>query len=156
MKAHTENPDVKIDKAKHTPCARCHEASPYPAQVAQAGGNQETLHRPALHECTCPINPWRFMKTSLSRRRILSRLGGAVAGGAGPAPGPERQSRVQKVCVSSRRAPKDYDPFKHKWVMALDHQQVHRLRFFAWKRAKGKPGPEGPNLLSNLDRALYR
>lgn len=28
LKAHAENPDVKIDKQIHTPCLRCHEANP--------------------------------------------------------------------------------------------------------------------------------
>ena len=59
------------------------------------------------------------MNTPASRRKVLGRLGGALAGLATLPLAHKARAAVQKVFVSSG-APKDYDPTKHRWVMAVD------------------------------------
>ena len=59
------------------------------------------------------------MKTQLSRRGALSRLGGAIAGLLTLSAARTVKAAVQKVFVASG-APKDYDPTKHKWLMCID------------------------------------
>jgi len=59
------------------------------------------------------------MNTPLSRRTLLGTLTGAIAGLAAQAAADVAKPVVQRVLVSSG-APKDYDPTKHKWVMAID------------------------------------
>jgi len=59
------------------------------------------------------------MSNSLTRRRLLKSLGlAAVAAAAAPAV-KAAKATVQKVLVKTD-APKDYDPFQHKWQMAFD------------------------------------
>ena len=47
------------------------------------------------------------------------------------------KAAVQKVFVSTG-APKGYDPTKHKWLMCIDANQVHRLRAVRGGVQKGK------------------
>ena len=56
------------------------------------------------------------MKNSLSRRSMLTSLSGAVAGLMSLSLARKAKAAVQKVFVSTN-APKDYDPYKHKWLM---------------------------------------
>ena len=84
------------------------------------------------------------MKTSLSRRRILSRLGGAVAGLLALPLARSAKAAVQKVFVSAG-APKGYDPFKHKWVMALDINKCIGCGLCVEACKKENQVPEGPN-----------
>ena len=57
MKAHTENPDVKIDKAKHTPCARCHEASPSRPKWLKQVETKKHYTGQRCTECHVPHQP---------------------------------------------------------------------------------------------------
>lgn len=59
------------------------------------------------------------MKLQFSRRNVLTRIGGAVAGVLSCAAARTAKAAVQKFFVSSQ-APKGYDPTKHKWLIALD------------------------------------
>ena len=59
------------------------------------------------------------MKNSFSRRGMLATLGGAVAGLMSLAAARTAKATVQKLFVSTN-APKDYDPYKHKWLMCFD------------------------------------
>jgi len=59
------------------------------------------------------------MNTSLSRRRLLSTLGRAIAGVATFSAARVAKAAVQKGFVSSQ-APKNYDPTKHRWQMVFD------------------------------------
>jgi Fe-S-cluster-containing dehydrogenase component len=59
------------------------------------------------------------MKAQLTRRKVLGRIGAALAGLAALPAAKVAKAAVQQALVSSG-APKDYDPTKHRWVMAID------------------------------------
>jgi len=59
------------------------------------------------------------MKTKFTRRNVLRTVGGAVAGLFTLSLGRKAKAAVKKFFVSSQ-APKGYDPFDHKWLMAID------------------------------------
>jgi len=59
------------------------------------------------------------MKESVSRRSMLSSLSGAIAGLMSLAAARTAKAAVKTVFVTTK-APKDYDPFKHKWLMCFD------------------------------------
>ena len=59
------------------------------------------------------------MNPKSSRRNVLVKLGGALAGVLAASAARTAKATVQKFFVSSQ-TPKDYDPTKHKWLMALD------------------------------------
>ncbi len=59
------------------------------------------------------------MKNQFTRRSVLARLGGAVAGVLSLPAARAAKAAVQKVFVSSG-APRGYDPSKHKWLMCVD------------------------------------
>jgi Fe-S-cluster-containing dehydrogenase component len=59
------------------------------------------------------------MKENLSRRHVLKNLAGIIGGSFALAAGRAAKATVQKV-LADPGAPKDYDPTKHRWQMALD------------------------------------
>lgn len=59
------------------------------------------------------------MKSQLTRRNILGRIGAALGGLMAMPLARTAKAAVRTVFVSSG-APKGYDPTKHKWVMAID------------------------------------
>lgn len=59
------------------------------------------------------------MKEPLTRRNVLFKIGGTLAGLLSFAAARTAKAAVQKHFVSTL-APKGYDPTKHKWLMALD------------------------------------
>jgi Fe-S-cluster-containing dehydrogenase component len=59
------------------------------------------------------------MKTNVSRRSLLGKLGAVVAGLVAAPAARLAKAAVQQKLVSTP-APKDYDPTQHKWVMAID------------------------------------
>jgi len=62
------------------------------------------------------------MKTALTRRNALSRLGAVLAGLLALPAVSKTKAALQRYFVSTN-APKDYDPTQHKWLMALDIDQ---------------------------------
>jgi Fe-S-cluster-containing dehydrogenase component len=59
------------------------------------------------------------MKEQLSRRSLLTKLGLAAAAAVAAPAAHAAKSTVQNV-LARPDAPKDYDPTKHKWQMAID------------------------------------
>jgi ferredoxin len=59
------------------------------------------------------------MKNHLSRRSVIGRISAAVAGVLA-APVAKAAKAVTQKLLDSTDAPKNYDPTKHKWVMAVD------------------------------------
>ncbi len=59
------------------------------------------------------------MKNSISRRGMLGTLGGAVAGLMSLTAARSAKAAIKTVFVRTN-APKDYDPYKHKWLMCFD------------------------------------
>jgi tetrathionate reductase subunit B len=84
------------------------------------------------------------MKTSHSRRSVLGKLGGALAGLLAAPAARTAKAAVQTVFVASG-APKGYDPAKHKWVMGLDINRCIGCGLCAEACKKENNVPEGPN-----------
>jgi len=59
------------------------------------------------------------MKDSVSRRNMLASVGGLLAGLMSLGVARTAKAAVKKVFVTTN-APKDYDPYKHKWLMCFD------------------------------------
>ncbi len=59
------------------------------------------------------------MKSKLTRRRVLARVGGALAGVLTFSAARKAKAAVQKFFVSPQ-APRGYDPFQHHWLMVID------------------------------------
>jgi hypothetical protein len=57
MKAHVDNPDVKIDKRNHTPCARCHEANPSRPKWLKQVETKKHYTGQRCTECHVPHQP---------------------------------------------------------------------------------------------------
>lgn len=57
LKAHTENPDVAIDKHNHTPCSRCHEASPSRPKWLKQIDTKKHYTGQRCTECHVPHQP---------------------------------------------------------------------------------------------------
>src|SRR5215470_15155097 len=65
----------------------------------------------------CPFGG--SMSKPMSRRSILGRVAGALAGVLSLPLAKAAKAAVQNALASSG-APKGYDPTQHKWVMAID------------------------------------
>ena len=59
------------------------------------------------------------MNRPVSRRSIIGKIGAALAGVLAAPAAKAARAVTQKLLVSAD-APKNYDPTKHKWVMAID------------------------------------
>lgn len=93
------------------------------------------------------------MKSNVSRRRVLGTLGAAIAGLAARAATEAAKPVVQKVLVSGG-APKDYDPTKHKWVMAVDVNKCIGCGLCAEGCKKENHVPEGPYYRTWVERYI--
>src|SRR5215470_4594035 len=85
----------------------------------------------------------RPMKEPLTRRNVLLKLGGAIAGVLSYAAARTAKAAVQKQFVSTL-APKGYDPTKHKWLMALDIEKCIGCGLCAEACKRENHVPEGP------------
>src|SRR5262249_46569416 len=89
----------------------------YGIQTRREDRGQDDL---TLHRMSCSPCPFGgAMKSSISRRSVLGKLGATLAGILSAPVAKTAKAAVQKVMVSSG-APKGYDPTKHKWAMAID------------------------------------
>jgi len=93
------------------------------------------------------------MKTQLSRRGALSRLGGAIAGLLTLSAARTVKAAVQKVFVASG-APKDYDPTKHKWLMCIDVNRCIGCGLCVEACKKENGVPEGPYFRTWIERYI--
>jgi len=96
------------------------------------------------------------MKTQYSRRNVLTRLGRRESPGCSlfrPRARPPKR-RSQKIFVSSG-APKDYDPTKHKWLMCVDVNKLHRPAGLCVEACKKENSvPEGPYFRTWIERYI--
>ena len=93
------------------------------------------------------------MKTEVSRRGALARLGGALGGVLTWSLARKAKAAVQKVFVSSG-APKDYDPTKHKWLMCIDVNNCIGCGLCAEACKKENGVPEGPFYRTWVERYI--
>jgi Fe-S-cluster-containing dehydrogenase component len=93
------------------------------------------------------------MKHNLSRRHILGKLTGALAALLAAPAMQAAKAAVQKVLVSGR-APKGYDPFKHRWVMAIDVNRCLGCGLCAEACKKENHVPEGHFFRTWIERYI--
>jgi Fe-S-cluster-containing dehydrogenase component len=95
------------------------------------------------------------MKSHITRRRVLSTLGSAVAGVLTLSAARTVKAAVQKVFVSSG-APKGYEPSKHKWQMCLDINKCIGCGLCAEACKKENGVPDGPFYRTWIERYIVR
>jgi Fe-S-cluster-containing dehydrogenase component len=93
------------------------------------------------------------MNKPVSRRSVLSKLGAVLAGLAAAPVARTAKAAVQKVLVSSG-APKEYDPTKHKWRMAIDANRCIGCGLCAEACKKENHVPEGPYFRTWIERYI--
>jgi Fe-S-cluster-containing dehydrogenase component len=91
------------------------------------------------------------MSKNLSRRRVLAGLGAAAASLAAAPVAKAAKTAVQKVLVSPP-APSNYDPKKHKWVMAIDANRCIGCGLCAEACKKENGVPDGPYFRTWVER----
>jgi Fe-S-cluster-containing dehydrogenase component len=91
------------------------------------------------------------MKTHLSRRNVLAKIGATLAGVLAAPMAKTAKAAVQKVLVSTG-APKSYDPTKHKWAMAIDANRCIGCGLCAEACKTENQVPEGPYFRTWIER----
>jgi Fe-S-cluster-containing dehydrogenase component len=91
------------------------------------------------------------MKTRLTRRRLLGKLGTVLAGLATVPAVQKARAAIKKVLVGTD-APKGYDPTKHKWVMAIDANRCIGCGLCVEACKKENHVPEGPYFRTWVER----
>src|SRR5258708_23731686 len=91
------------------------------------------------------------MKTHLSRRNVLAKIGATLAGVLAAPIAKTAKAAVQKVFVSTT-APKGYDPTKHKWAIAIDANRCIGCRLCVEACKKENQVPEGPYFRTSIER----
>jgi len=95
------------------------------------------------------------MKSSLSRRSLLGKLGlAAAAVASGPAVRAAKAT-VKTVLVQTD-APKDYDPTQHKWQMAIDANRCIGCGHCAEACKKENNVPEGHYYRTWIERYIVK
>ena len=95
------------------------------------------------------------MKEQLSRRSLLTKLGLAAAAVAAAPATQAAKTTVQKVLVQTE-APKDYDPTKHKWQMAIDANRCIGCGACAEACKKENNVPLGPYYRTWIERYIVK
>ena len=93
------------------------------------------------------------MSDNISRRGALGKLGAVFAAAMTASAANTAKCAVQKVFVSSG-APHGYDPFKHKWVMAIDINRCIGCGLCAEACKKENLVPEGPYFRTWIERYI--
>ena len=93
------------------------------------------------------------MKDQVSRRHVLTTLGGALAGLLSLRMVRTAKAAVQKVFVSSGAA-KDYDPKQHKWLMCVDASRCIGCGLCAEACKKENGVQEGPYYRTWIERYI--
>src|ERR1039457_3750388 len=120
--------------------------------MAQTDCEQEPLHRNQVHGVPRAAQPLGgTMKNNLSRRNVLGKIGALVAGLLAAPAAKAAKVVTQKLLVSAH-PPKDYDPTKHKWVMAIDANRCIGCGFCAEACKKENHVPEGPYFRTWVER----
>ena len=91
------------------------------------------------------------MNQTLSRRKVMGKLGATVAGLLAFPAAKTARAAIQNVLVSTT-APKAYDPEKHKWVMAIDINKCIGCTLCAEACKKENAVPEGPYFRTWVER----
>ena len=93
------------------------------------------------------------MKKKVSRRNLLGRIGGALAGVAAVSLARTAKAAVKKLLVATP-APKAYDPTKHKWLMALDVNRCIGCGLCAEACKRENHVPDGPYYRTWIERYI--
>lgn len=93
------------------------------------------------------------MSEPVNRRRVLGRLGAALAGVMAAAAARTAKAAVQRVFVSAN-APKGYDPTQHKWLMCIDANRCIGCGLCAEACKRENHVPEGPFYRTWIERYI--
>jgi Fe-S-cluster-containing dehydrogenase component len=91
------------------------------------------------------------MKQPVTRRKLLGKIGAALAGIIAAPVARTAKAAVQKVLVSTGAA-KGYDPTKHKWAMAIDANRCIGCGSCAEACKKENHVPDGPYYRTWIER----
>ena len=91
------------------------------------------------------------MSNQLSRRSVLGKVGAALAAVMSVPAAKAAKAVVQKVFVTAG-APKGYDPFQHKWRMAIDANRCIGCGLCAEACKTENQVPAGPYFRTWIER----
>lgn len=95
------------------------------------------------------------MSNQVSRRNVLTKLGAVMAGVLSAPAARAAKTAVQKVFVNTG-APKDYDPTKHKWQMAIDINKCIGCGLCAEACKTENHVPQGPYYRTWIERYIIK
>lgn len=93
------------------------------------------------------------MKKTISRRNVIAKLSAAATAIIAAPVAKAAKVTVQTVLVTAD-APKGYDPFKHRWVMAIDAKNCIGCGLCAEACKKENHVPEGPYYRTWVERYI--